>query len=78
VVEASVQHCSGLQLVHRLLTINLPAVIAVITQLLYCPENMDVFATAAAPFDKIDDVDMAAADGLFRGLVLTYLRDRRL
>lgn len=59
------QHRSSLQLVHFLLAIDLLAAKAVITQLLYCPENLNVFATATAPFDKIDDIDMAAADGLF-------------
>ena len=72
------QHCPGLQFVHCLLAINLPAVIAVITQLLYCPENLNVFATAAAPLNEIDDVDMTAADGLFQGLVLTHLKNMGL
>lgn len=66
--EQVLQHCSGLQLVHRLLAINLLAGITVITQLLYCPENPNVFATAAAPFDEIDDVDVTAADGLFSSI----------
>lgn len=70
------QHCPGLQLVYRLLAINLPTIIIVITQLLYCPENLNVFATAAAPFDEIDDVNVTATDGLFRGLVLMHLNDR--
>jgi len=61
-----------------LLAINLPVAKAIITQFLYCPENPDVFATAAAPFDEIDDIDMAVADGLFRGLMLTYLKDKEL
>lgn len=55
----------SLYLVHFLLAIDLPAAKAVITQLLHCPENLNVFATAAAPFDEIDDVDTAAVDGLF-------------
>ncbi len=71
------QHCPGLQLVYHLLAVNLPAVITVITQLLYRPENLNVFATTAAPFDEIDDIDMTAANGLFRGLVLAHLKDGR-
>lgn len=59
------QHCPSLQLVDCLLAINLPAVIAVITQLLHCPENPNVFATAAAPFNEIDDIDMTVANRLF-------------
>lgn len=59
------QHCPGLQLVHRLLAIILPAVIAVITQFLYCPENLNLFATAAAPRNEIVGVDITSADRLF-------------
>lgn len=70
------QHCPDLQLVYRLLAINLPAVIAVITQIFYCPKNLNVFATTAAPFNEIDDVNMTATDGLFRGLALTHLKNR--
>ena len=59
------QHRPSLQLVQFLLAIDLLAAKAIITQLLHCPENLNVFATAAAPFDEIDDVDMTAVDGLF-------------
>lgn len=58
------QHRPGFQLISGSFTKDLVAAKAVITQILYCAEDLDVFATATTPFDEIDDIYMTAADGL--------------
>lgn len=68
------QHRPGFQLVPSSFTKDLVAAKAVITQILYCAEDLDVVATATSPFDDIDDIYMTAADGLSsRGSVLRIL-----
>ena len=61
------QHRPGFQLVYHISAKNFLALKTIITQFLDCGENLDIFATiatVASPFDQINNVDMAIANGL--------------
>lgn len=68
------QHGPSFQLIPSTFTIDLVIPKAVVTQILHCAENLDEFATVAAPFDEIEDIDMTTTHGLFaRALALCLL-----
>lgn len=65
------QHGPNFQLVHLIFAKNLPALKTIVAQLLDRGKNLDIFAATTAPFNKVDNVDVATANSLSQVLVHT-------